>query len=447
MQNETDAGDAVPEHGLDEVFAIGGVRHSQWFPATVAHEDNSNSVSEGYLGQVCFALDGSALAWTISSSQVLVVPWNADQGKVIAPDAPSAVQWPVVINTGLDTALVGSGAPTSMTLIRLSSFPTIRSCASPDDGVQGLLWASLLGRLLAADLLLVTGHVNGVIRIWDAFTGRLLLKLIDHKSKITSLDFSPNGSLRLASGHVDYTIKLWDLMDDGNMYRTLRGHCGAVSCVTWSPNGRRLASVGAGRQIIIWNMEQQHRSGSSSEAACLRIPGGHHNNIVRCQFTPDGALLATASHDTSVILWDSRSGEKMGCLYHILPFPHMIYASGLNSCWIRDLALFSDGCHAATVSDDKKLRIWDLSQGNAPVAERLLPAPAKCCAVSPKGNTIVVGFGNGEVKFYRPCCLSVPSLRHLSRLAVRKFIVTPSQVGELLVPSTLKPYLLYRDWL
>jgi hypothetical protein len=55
-------------------------------------------------------------------------------------------------------------------------------------------------------------------------------------------------------------------------------------------------------------------------------------------------------------------------------------------------------------------------------------------------------FGNGEVKFFRPRCLVVPSLCHLARLALRKTVVRfPSEIDELPLPRTLKPYLLYHD--
>lgn len=40
----------------------------------------------------------------------------------------------------------------------------------------------------------------------------------------------------------------------------------------------------------------------------IRKLEGHHNDVVSCEFSPDGALLATASYDTRVIVWDPHMG-------------------------------------------------------------------------------------------------------------------------------------------
>lgn len=41
----------------------------------------------------------------------------------------------------------------------------------------------------------------------------------------------------------------------------------------------------------------------------IRKLEGHHNDVVSCEFSPDGALLATASYDTRVIVWDHQRGS------------------------------------------------------------------------------------------------------------------------------------------
>lgn len=43
----------------------------------------------------------------------------------------------------------------------------------------------------------------------------------------------------------------------------------------------------------------------------IRKLEGHHNDVVSCEFSPDGALLATASYDTRVIVWDHYKGTVL----------------------------------------------------------------------------------------------------------------------------------------
>ncbi|KAG9460497.1 hypothetical protein GDO78_021468 [Eleutherodactylus coqui] len=42
--------------------------------------------------------------------------------------------------------------------------------------------------------------------------------------------------------------------------------------------------------------------------AMIRKLEGHYNDVVACEFSPDGALLATASYDTRVYVWDPHIG-------------------------------------------------------------------------------------------------------------------------------------------
>lgn len=58
-----------------------------------------------------------------------------------------------------------------------------------------------------------------------------------------------------------------------------------------------------------------------------RTLNGHHHNVSSCEFSPDGAILATSSWDTRVILWDPYTGEELTALHHQFPPPRPIFAS------------------------------------------------------------------------------------------------------------------------
>lgn len=45
--------------------------------------------------------------------------------------------------------------------------------------------------------------------------------------------------------------------------------------------------------------------------ALIRKLEGHHNDVVSCEFSPDGALLATASYDTRVLVWDHQKASVL----------------------------------------------------------------------------------------------------------------------------------------
>ncbi|MDB9475636.1 WD40 repeat domain-containing protein, partial [Dolichospermum circinale] len=83
--------------------------------------------------------------------------------------------------------------------------------------------------------------------------GKEIRTLSGHSNFVYSVSFSPDGKT-LASGGDDKTIKLWNL-DTGKEIRTLSGHSDFVYSVSFSPDGRTLASGSGDQTIKLWNRD------------------------------------------------------------------------------------------------------------------------------------------------------------------------------------------------
>jgi WD40 repeat protein len=73
-----------------------------------------------------------------------------------------------------------------------------------------------------------------------------------HPSESNVVTWSPNGK-RLATGDEDGYIRIWD-QQSGLLLLALRGHTESVTHVEWSPDGRRIASLDKSKTVVrIWD--------------------------------------------------------------------------------------------------------------------------------------------------------------------------------------------------
>jgi WD40 repeat protein len=82
---------------------------------------------------------------------------------------------------------------------------------------------------------IVSGEEAGIIKLWDAATGRLSATLDGHMHWIQGLAFSPDGTL-LASAGQEGPVQLWDPAN-GELRGVLRGYAGTIWSLTFSPDG------------------------------------------------------------------------------------------------------------------------------------------------------------------------------------------------------------------
>lgn len=115
-------------------------------------------------------------------------------------------------------------------------------------------------------------------------------RLEGHTDWVSSVSFSRDGKI-MASASKDKTIKLWNR--NGTLQKNLLGHTAWVYDVSFSPDGQLIASASWDRTVKLW----------SKDGVLLKTLNGHTDKVDRVSFSPDGQLLVSASRDKTLKLW------------------------------------------------------------------------------------------------------------------------------------------------
>ena len=154
---------------------------------------------------------------------------------------------------------------------------------------------------------LVSGHGDGLIRIWDLSINEPHVVLTGHDWLVQQVTFSPDGS-RLATASWDTTIRIWDTATWTHLVTFFADE--PVNSVSYSPDGKRLASGGWGSKAIVWEADTGRR---------LLALAGHATAIFSVAFVPRTEHLLTTSFDGTTRLWDVGIGAARDWL--TLPGP------------------------------------------------------------------------------------------------------------------------------
>ena len=234
---------------------------------------------------------------------------------------------------------------------------SLTSLLPPDCLVPAGRLERLLGQALAAQQAACLHHnLHSLEHTWsllrdhacgpDALPRRCLAVLQEHADQVWHTAFSHAG-LRLASAGRDGVVLVWrlqpfhlDVAQRACVEHRLRGHSGAATHLSWSPDDRRLLTCSEDKTAIVWD---------ATTGDLLRVLARHTDTVSAGAWAPDSRSLYTGGFDGRLFCWDAEGGSGEG-------------SKETEGAWrvprVNDLAMSADGSLLACVCSDRRARLW-----------------------------------------------------------------------------------------
>ncbi|MDY3557968.1 WD40 repeat domain-containing protein [Gemmata sp. JC673] len=350
-------------NAADEHRALKDAKESLW--AVAASPDGKWVAAAGADKSIrVYSMETGKLEATIDAGAAMTALVFLDGNRLVASGGDKVVKvWDLAAKKVLKelgghtlAVLTVAASPDGKLVVSGSADASVRGFA-PDSGKEVWKWSSRKAAVAVAvradGKRVAVGIADGGLSLLDVSgpAARELSTLAAHTAGTTCVAFSPDGN-RLASVGGDGALRVWSVGTDGALTQLVRfdgpvtttGAAAApLSTVAFAPDGRYVASAGADAVVRVWDIQ------TKSEARGLR---GHTDWVTSVAFSPNGqSLVAVAAEKDNTL----RIFE--------LPQLDAASAAGGHMLAVNAVAVSPNGKLVATAAIDQTIKVWDIATG------------------------------------------------------------------------------------
>ena len=278
---------------------------------------------QGWVNSLSYSEDGKSLV--SGSADKNIILWNVAEGKLIKiiPGHTASV-WGVRFSPD-DKMIISASRDRTIQLWNRNG-SILEEFKGHNNGVYNAVFSSDGKNIASASL-------DGTVKLWRRRDISLLDVLSGHKNGVYTVAYSVDGS-KIVSASGDGYVKVWNR--NGILLKSFAAHSKEIYSIAVGKD--KFATAGSDGAIKIWQ-----------DNKLIQTINAHNAEINNITFSPDNKLIASASKDNTVKIWEFSTGKLLFTLEH--------------TAEVYGVSFSPDEENIASASVDKTIKLWRRSDG------------------------------------------------------------------------------------